>query len=106
MNNPTLNKSIQSNFDLPIKEEATVQEVENILAAYINTLIQKDFDRLIFLLYKIDVSEKKLKQILKEQPQKNAGKIIARLIMERQQQKIISREKFSKKNELGEEEKW
>ena len=98
MANTALNKIIQQDFDLPVKEEATVQDVQNMLSEYINELIQKDFSRLIFLLYKIDVSEIKLKQILKEQPQEDAGKIIAHLIIERQQQKIASRESFNKKS--------
>jgi len=99
MTNTALNKIIQQDFDLPVKEEATVQDVQNMLSEYINELIQKDFSRLIFLLYKIDVSEIKLKQILKEQPKEDAGKIIAHLIIERQQQKIASRENFNKKKD-------
>jgi hypothetical protein len=98
MTNTALNRIIQQDFDLPIKEETTVQDVQNMLSEYINELIQKDFSQLIFLLYKIDVSEIKLKQILKEQPQEDAGKIIAHLIIERQQQKIASRESFNKKS--------
>ena len=91
MSNVALHSSLQQDFDVTIPEKATLQDLHNILSAYIDELIQKDFERLIFLLYKIDVSEKKLKQILKEQAGKNAGKIIAELVIERQQQKIIAR---------------
>ncbi|MBK7882983.1 MAG: hypothetical protein IPJ81_03595 [Chitinophagaceae bacterium] len=103
----TLNSSIQHDFDLPVKETLTLQELQELLSGYINELIQNDFNRLVFLLYKIDVSEIKLKHILKDSSVENAGKIIANLIIERQQQKIISRKNSAKEeNPFGEEEKW
>jgi len=63
-------------------------EFINELASEINQLILTNFERLIQLLYRIDVSELKLKTLLKENPNEDAGKIIATLIIERQLQKI------------------
>jgi hypothetical protein len=55
----------------------------------------------------VDVNEAKLKQVLKDNPNEDAGKIIARLLIERQQQKIILRKQFTKKDEgFDEAEKW
>ena len=59
-------------------------------------MINDDFNRLISLLYRIDVSETKLKQLLRENTTTNAGLLIARLILERQWQKIETRRKFSR----------
>jgi len=103
----TLNGIIQHDFDLPVKETLSLQELQKLLSGYINELIQNNFNRLVFLLYKIDIDEIKLRQILKDSSVKNAGKIIAELIIERQQQKIISRKNSGKEeNPFDEEEKW
>lgn len=76
------------------------------LSAYINQLINHDFEKLVRLLYRIDVSEKKLKSLLAQQ-QTDAGIIIAQLIIERQFQKIKTREQFKKRdNNFDEEERW
>jgi hypothetical protein len=104
--NPELQLYLQQNFELPmaIKE---MQDVENFLAAKINTLIKDDFNFLVQILYRIDVNESKLKQVLKENPTEDAGKIIAALLIERQLQKINTRKQFKNKdNNFSEEEKW
>ena len=73
----------------------------------INELIQSDFQQLILVLYRVDVNEDKLKYLLKENSEENAAIIIADLLIERQSQKIISRQQFNKRdNEIDENEKW
>ena len=98
-----LNKSMA--LELPL--EISFTAIEEQLADYVNNLIQKDFEKLVSLLYRIDVSEAKLKHLLQLYANENAGRIIARLIIERQLQKIKSREAFSKKNNAADEnETW
>jgi hypothetical protein len=73
----------------------------------INELIQSDFQQLILVLYRVDVNEDKLRYLLKENSEENAAIIIADLLIERQSQKIISRQQFNKRdNEIDENEKW
>jgi hypothetical protein len=73
----------------------------------INSLLIEDFDRLISILYRMDVSELKLKQLLKENQAEDAAKIIALLMIERQAEKIKSRQQFSQRdNNIDENEKW
>lgn len=69
-------------------------ELEGLLAEKINTLIQEDFGSLVQLLYRIDVREDKLRRMLEEHNGQDAGKLIARLIVERQWQKIESRREY------------
>jgi hypothetical protein len=69
-------------------------ELESQLAEKINILIQRDFGTLVQLLYRIDVSEKRLRGMLDSDTGEDAGRVIARLIMERQWQKIESRRRF------------
>jgi hypothetical protein len=94
---------MNSNNDLVSLEKLTFEE----LVAYINQLIAKDFSKLVYLLYAVDVSEKKLKQILAEHPNEDAGKLIAVLMLERQDQKRKSREQFKQpEQDIPEEDKW
>jgi hypothetical protein len=106
MSNTELNNFLKQSLDLSIHENDSVENIYKILSGYINELIEKDFNRLLFLLYKIDVSEVKLKQILKEQPDENAGQIIAKLIIERQLQKIAIKKSFGNKNGEDKEGDW
>ncbi len=82
------------------------EQLHKDLSAYINNLIITNFERLIQLLYRIDVSEYKLKALLKENPTEDAGLIIADLIIERQRQKIRLKQTFSNNDAISEEERW
>jgi hypothetical protein len=100
---PVLRQSMD--FDLP--ENISFEILKEKLSAYINHLIQADFEKLVSLLYRIDVSESKLKYLLHENPGEDAGKIIADLVIERQLQKIESRRQYNKRDEnLSDDEKW
>jgi len=80
---------------------------KQLLAEKINELITNDFQKLVSILYRMDVSEIKLKQLLKENPGVDAGPIIADLMIERQEQKIRSRQQFNKPDEnISDDEKW
>ena len=81
-------------------------EWKHQLAAAINHLIQTDFPRLINILYRLDVSENRLKQLLQQEPGVNAGILIANLMIERQVQKIASRNRFRASNNIPDDEKW
>ena len=80
---------------------------KRLIAEKINDLIVHDFQKLILILYRLDINEEKLKNWLKGNPHSDAGIIIADLIIERELQKIKSREKFKQqRNEIDDEEKW
>lgn len=76
------------------------------LSAEINHLIQADFHRLIATLYRLDISETKLKQTLEENTDKDAGELIATLVIERQLQKFHTRQSFRPRQDIPEDEKW
>ncbi|WMJ72622.1 hypothetical protein RCC89_05520 [Cytophagaceae bacterium ABcell3] len=74
----------------------TEEEQMKLLAAYIEELIHNDFSRLLQILYRVDVPEEKLKKALAENKESlSSGEIIARLLVERQVQKIELRAKYS-----------
>lgn len=75
----------------------------------INDLILNDFNKLILILYRLDISESKLTSLLKVQSPgngMNTAEIICHLIIERQIEKIKSRKQYGKENQISEEEKW
>ena len=76
------------------------------MADFINSLIEKVFSRLVQLLYRLDVSEDKLKSVLIEHPTGDAGDLIAQLIIERIAQRELAKNMFTQKGEIPEEEKW
>lgn len=107
MKNGELVKEINKNLAIALPDGISVDELQIQLGAFINQLIQTDFQKLISLLYRIDVSEPKLKQLLHQHPQEDAGKIIAALIIERQVQKIKTRQQFRRRDDnFTGEEKW
>lgn len=78
-----------------------------LLAEKVNDLLLQDFEKLVSLLYRMDISEPKLRSFLQQNPGTDAGLIIADLMIEREEQKIISRQQFkSKSDNIDEDEKW
>ena len=73
----------------------------------INYLIIHDFNKLIYILYRADINEQKLNKLLAENKKEDAGKIIAALFIQRQLEKIKSREDSKlNKNDIPDEERW
>jgi adenylate cyclase class IV len=91
---------------LEVKGHISQQEILAELARQISHLISQDFDRLVTLLYRVDVDEKKLRMELAKSPERDAGELIAELIFERQLQKIKTRTEYARGNQEGNEEKW
>ena len=69
-------------------------QLKREICARVNYLIANDLTLLISILYRLDISEKKLKQLLQQTKDTTSGDIIAELIIERQLQKIESRKTF------------
>jgi len=80
-------------------------EIREQLISLVNELINTDFDALVQLLYRIDVDEKKLKQLLQQYAGSASASIIADLIISRQLQKIATKKQFSRE-EPGHEDSW
>jgi len=72
--------------------------LRRLLIPHLNELLVSDFHRVLVLLYRIDVSEKVVREALeKHVHEKTGGEILADLIIARQQQKVELRKKYSKK---------
>lgn len=107
MENTELIRLLNNELPVEITGQRSYAEIHAQLSEYINKLIKGDFEKLVSYLYRIDVSEQKLKSLLQQNSNENAGDIIATLIIERQQQKIKTRQQFSQRdNKFDTEEKW
>jgi hypothetical protein len=88
--------------------EINLQSLEKLdtphLEQAINELIKNDFSRLVQLLYRIDVSEAKLKNILSANPNEDAGKLIAQVIIERLAITKKARESFNTTSRIDDTE--
>lgn len=107
MDNNELVLQINKELAIELPEKIAAEELQSMLAIYVNDLIQHHFEKLVSLLYRIDVSEAKITSLLQLEPGTNAGDIIAALIIERQLQKIKTRQQFKQQdNDFDNEEKW
>ncbi len=107
MEDPGLALALKDEMGLVLKSGSTLDEIRRSLATHITHLINNDFNQLVSLLYRIDVSENKLKHLLRRQEGQDSGQLIADLIIERQLQKIRSRKESRKSDpDTGGDERW
>ncbi len=104
--NTDLIPAINDSFEISLPVNISFQELKEKLAVHINLLINHDFEKLVSLLYRIDVNENKMRQLLEKKEGENAAGLIADLIIERQLQKIKSRKETKRNGDIPDEEKW
>ena len=101
---------LQSELSLEGIKVISLDDLEKKWASHFNYLIQNDFSGMLNLFYRIDISEDKLRRVLRENPDENAGKLITTLVIERLLQKLRSRKEFQSRSESfsndSDEEKW
>ncbi len=78
------------------QEEALVRKPEwyTQLVDAVNALLVNDFNALVQILYRLDVSEDKIRSALGDHPGTDAATLIAGLLLERQLEKIETRKAF------------
>jgi hypothetical protein len=99
-------KMLNKQMDAGFTEEISGEKLNEEMNVFIDELIKNDFQKLIQILYKVDINEAKLKQLLQQNSGKDPSKIISNLIIERLHQKIESRKNFASPNDIKEDEKW
>lgn len=104
--NKELISGVGQSMELVLPVTLSMDELRHYLTRHINHLINHDFDKLVHLLYRIDVDERKLRHLLQEGGGENAAGLIADLVIERQLQKLENRDLFKPGTDIPEEEKW
>jgi hypothetical protein len=91
----------------PLPDMRSEEELLAWLTDYCNDLLKRDFPALVQLLYRVDVSEQRLKYMLKMSGGADAGNTMANLMLERVVQIVQSRKKYRMPEEdIPEEERW
>lgn len=100
---PDINQALE----LALPETTSAEALKEKLSLQINELINHDFEKLVFYLYRIDVDEARMRALLAHKEGEGAAGLIAELVIERQLQKIKARNEFKQKATEGNgEEKW
>lgn len=103
---PELVPALNQSLEISLAPSLTYEELRNKLTVYFNELINSDFEKLVFLLYRIDVNEARMRALLAHKEGQDSAGLIADLVIERQLQKIESRKQFRNKEDHPGEEKW
>ena len=106
MNTPALIETLNKDLDAGLAENISDEGLYQQLFLFIENLINNNFFQLVFLLYKVDVSEQKLTGILRDCQGVNAAKVITDLVIERELQKIESRKAFKSDPDHSSGEPW
>ena len=91
-NTKEISTALATYFALP--EGDDFEAMRKKLIEEVQYLIDYDLNKLWNVLYRIDVFEKKVREVIATTPHTEHAVHIADLIIERQQEKIISREKY------------
>ncbi len=95
---PVLAEQIQNTIGFEFKKAYSDAEWMDVFVQYIEEMHRTDFNRLLALLYRVDVDEQKIKAALDEAtPTSSMGYLFARLIIERLKEKLYFREKYKSK---------
>lgn len=98
---------IATSLELALMPTLSAKELHDKIAGHLSWLIEHDFEKLVFLLYRIDVDEMKMRNLLDQNKGEDAANLLADLIIERQLQKIRSRQAFKQRDDsIDENEKW
>jgi len=104
-NESMLVSELSNKLEIDFPEKKSLEELKLFLSGYIDHLISNNPDKLVSILSRVDVSEKMLKANLQSQDE-NASRIMAQMIIERQLEKIKTRERYRSSDEIPEDEKW
>ena len=96
---------LSNKLEIDLPEKRSMEELKIFLAGYINHLISNNPDKLVSILSRVDVSEKILKANLQNQKE-DASNIMAQMIIDRQLEKIKTREQYRSDHDVSEDEKW
>jgi len=99
-----LAKLLSSEMAVELSPSLSLHELRDLLGTHINRMIQANPSRLFAILYRVDVSEQKVREIM-HGSHSDSGILIAELVIERQLQKLASREEYRGKTG-GNEEEW
>ncbi|MCY1538379.1 hypothetical protein D9M68_739150 [compost metagenome] len=89
----SLIKIVSKDFDLA--ENLSEEQLQEAMIKAFEYLVEDDFPKLIQILYKADVDQYKLKELLASNETLSSGAVIANAYLDRQKAKIETWKKYS-----------
>ncbi len=87
---------LPADLELPeASEQLGEEEAIGLLAKAVSLLLDRDFERMLQICYRVDLSENLLKKILNESKPENVSLDLATALWERQKQKVEFRRRYS-----------
>ena len=94
MSGMSLAKMVGKDFELP--EDISENQLREALIKAFEYLVEDDFSKLVQILYRADVNQDKLKQLLESAEGSSSGEVIADAYIARQKAKLEIWNKYSK----------
>ncbi|HMQ79131.1 MAG TPA: hypothetical protein PKE39_01620 [Ignavibacteria bacterium] len=88
---------ISTNFELASGNVLSFEEIHRVLTERIHELLEKNVEKLIFILYRIDVGQKRTDEIFNNPSKEEIASLLATAVIERQLEKVKTRRKYSSK---------
>jgi hypothetical protein len=104
-NESTFISELSDKLEIDLPQKRSMEELKLLLSGYIDHLISNNPDKLVSILSRVDVSEKTLKTNLENQKE-NASSIMAQMIIDRQMEKVKTREHYRSSGDIPENDKW
>lgn len=82
-------------FPVVVEETEAWAQLRKLVAEKILYLMENDVEQLKYILYRLDVNERKVKKVLSESPFGEAADGIAELVLTREIEKARTRQQFS-----------
>ncbi|MDQ8052346.1 MAG: hypothetical protein REI78_04950 [Pedobacter sp.] len=89
----SLTKLVSKHFDIP--EDISESALREALVKTFEYLIEDDFNKLLQILYRADVDQYRLKELLENTEGKSSAEVIADAYIQRQIAKVAMWEKYS-----------
>ena len=91
----SLNRELSSQWKIEPTSSAKMAELEALLSKRLIELISTDFERLVQVMYRMDVKESKFASAMAQPDLESQAGLLARIVIEREMARIETRIKYS-----------
>jgi hypothetical protein len=93
------NFELENSFEIKRAEDISLNEIKKRLVSVIRDLLDRDLERLLSILYLIDVSQEKTDEIFSIDSKDDMAPLLADAVIQRQLEKLETRMKYRTDNE-------
>jgi|LakMenEpi03Aug12_release.lakeMendotaPanAssembly.Ray.scaffolds.fasta_scaffold1273801_2 hypothetical protein len=97
---------VNKDFELAQSDFISEEDLEKALSAVIYRMIDHELEKLFSILYRLDINEQKVHAALKKNNDIAPHIAIAKLIIKRHKEKLITRQQYRQEKDDDSFEKW